>query len=82
MQDPDVLADRVGRLVVMDLPLDLMGAEAEAVGHDAEDDQDGEEIPLAVPDPAAARVPMRSDAISRPPWVRKSATVRKSVCMR
>lgn len=28
-----------------------MGAEAEAIGHDAEDDQDGEEIPLAVPDP-------------------------------
>lgn len=51
VQGPDVLADRVGRLVVMNLPLDLMGAEAEAVGHDAEDDQDGEEIPLAVPDP-------------------------------
>lgn len=51
VQDPDVLADRVGRLVVMNLPLDLMDAEAEAVGHDAEDDQDGEEIPLAVPDP-------------------------------
>ena len=51
VQGPDVLADRVGRLVVMDLPLDLMGAEAEAIGRDAEDDQDGEEIPLAVPDP-------------------------------
>lgn len=51
VQGPNILADRVGRLVIVNLALYLMGAEAEAVGHDAEDDQDGEEIPFAVPDP-------------------------------
>ena len=37
--------------MVVNLALDLMGAEAEAIGHAAEDDQDREEIALAVPDP-------------------------------
>ena len=31
---------------------------------------------------ADATVPMKSEAMSRPPWVKKSATVRKSVYMR
>ena len=53
----NILTDVVSRLVVVNLTLNLMGTEAEAVGHHREDDEHREERPPFVPAPGCGDRP-------------------------
>ena len=53
----DILTDVVSRLVVVNLTLNLMGTEAEAIGHDGEDDEHRKEAAPFMPRPSGGSRP-------------------------